>query len=122
MTVTDRKEVLGYLNKSISSNLDLATHLVHVKELDWTCQQLDMTSCYDVILGADIVYIEDTFSDLLRTLLQLSNIDTVVMLSCKMRYTRDRTFFNMLEENFTISAVYFDPHRGIHIYSAKRLK
>ena len=77
-------------------------------------------SKFDVILGADIIYIEETFPDLLKTFLHFTNQDTLVLLSCKIRYKRDSTFLMMMEDHFTIKKVHFDSSRDINVFSAKR--
>eukprot|EP00916_Digyalum_oweni_P003454 GHVL01006248.1.p1 GENE.GHVL01006248.1~~GHVL01006248.1.p1 ORF type:complete len:262 (+),score=29.19 GHVL01006248.1:260-1045(+) len=118
VTCTERAEALDHLRATVSSNLN--GHRLEVKELDWTHDHSYLNSDYDVILGADIVYIEDTFPDLLRTLLHFAGPDTKVLLSCKIRYQRDSKFLTMLKEHFHISKVHFDLERDIYIYAAKK--
>lgn len=73
---------------------------------------------YDLILGADIVYLEETFSDLLRTLEHLSSENTEVLLACRIRYERDQRFLSMLGNRFSVQEVYYDSQRDVHIYRA----
>ena len=93
-----------------------------MEELTWGKNLEVFPSKYDVILGADIVYLEETFEDLLRTLDWLSDCKTRILLSCKIRYERDSRFLALLETLFVVDNVYFDQSRGVHIYRViKRL-
>lgn len=120
VTSTERAEALERLQAAVSSNLDPTEHHVEVTELDWTHDHSDHNPNFDVILGADIIYIQDTFPDLLRTLLHFTGPETQVLLSCKIRYERDSNFLLMMQEHFEISKVHFDMEKDIHIYSARR--
>ena len=46
-----------------------------------------------------MIYIEDTFPLLLQSLLDLSDRETVTLISCKRRYERDDRFFDLLRES-----------------------
>lgn len=92
-----------------------------VKVLEWGQDLHKFSEPFDIILGADIIYIEDTFQDLLQTLLHLSNEDTLILLSCRIRYERDNNFLDMMKEKFQVEHVLHDSERGIEIYSAKKL-
>ena len=120
VTSTERAEALEHLQTAVSTNLDLTEHHVEVTELDWTHDHSHHNTDFDIILGADIIYIQDTFPDLLRTLLHFTGPETQVLLSCKIRYERDSNFLLMMQEHFEISKVYFNKEKDIHIYSAKR--
>lgn len=126
VTVTERKAALEYLNKVVNINLrndvtKVGDHDIKVRELDWTDDLKDYKPDYDIILGADIIYIEDLFPDLLKTLLHLSNEKTLILISCHLRYDRDQQFLNMMKEKFTTTEVYFDKDRNIHIYQAQKI-
>ncbi|KAL8566128.1 hypothetical protein ACOMHN_005104 [Nucella lapillus] len=120
VTLTERAEPLEHLQAAVSANLDAARHHFHVTELDWTHDHSRRPSNFDVILGADIIYIEDTFPDLLRTLLHFMGPGTRVLLSCKIRYEKDSRFLSMMQEHVHVSKVHFDADKDIHIYSAVR--
>jgi hypothetical protein len=121
---TEREIALDFLRASISSNLDPDLHNLTVSTLDWTHQPEDHAHLgnFEVILGADIIYIEETFPDLLRTLLHFAHEDTTVLLSCKIRYKRESKFLTLMEEHFHIRKVHFDSPRDIYIYSANRIR
>jgi len=75
---------------------------------------------FDVIIGADIIYIEETFSHLLKTITELSTERTELYLSCKIRYDRDTTFLKMLRETFTVVKVEQELDRTIDIFFCKK--
>ncbi|KAF6722255.1 Protein N-lysine methyltransferase METTL21A [Oryzias melastigma] len=122
VTITDRAPALDFLSANVKANLppDSQDSAV-VSELTWG-EGLEHYPAggFDLILGADIVYLEDTFASLLRTLLHLCHDSTVVLLSCKIRYERDTRFLGMLEEVFVVEEVHFDQERDIHVYKASK--
>ena len=63
---------------------------------------------FDVVLAADVIYIEDTFPLLLKSLADLSDRETVILISCKRRYERDDRFFDLLRDSgrFTFEVVW----------------
>ncbi|PVD39096.1 hypothetical protein C0Q70_01724 [Pomacea canaliculata] len=66
VTVTERFEVLPHLEAVIADNFNSGNYLITVEELDWTRDNIYSFPDFDVILGADIIYVEETFPDLLR--------------------------------------------------------
>uniref|UniRef100_H0ZIF0 Protein N-lysine methyltransferase METTL21A n=1 Tax=Taeniopygia guttata TaxID=59729 RepID=H0ZIF0_TAEGU len=110
VTITDRAAALEFLESNVQANLppELRPRAV-VKELTWG-KDLDNFSpgAFDLILGADIVYLEETFAELLQTLEHLCSERTVILLSCRIRYERDLKFLKMLRERFSVSEVHYD--------------
>lgn len=80
---------------------------ITVSTLEWGSKVLTYDPPFDVILAADVVYIEDVFTELIQTLDDLSNSDSVILLCCKHRYDRDDRFFQQLLESgkFTDSII-----------------
>ncbi|XP_021558919.1 protein N-lysine methyltransferase METTL21A isoform X1 [Neomonachus schauinslandi] len=122
VTITDRKVALEFLKSNVQANLP--PHIqpkAVVKELTWG-QNLGSYSPgeFDLILGADIIYLEETFADLLQTLEHLSSNRSVILLACRIRYERDNNFLAMLERQFTVSKVHYDPEKDVHIYKAQK--
>lgn len=122
VTITDRKVALEFLKSNVQANLPL--HIQSkavVKELTWG-QNLESFSPgeFDLILGADIIYLEETFTDLLQTLEHLSSNQSVILLACRIRYERDNNFLVMLERQFTVSKVHYDPEKDVHIFKAQK--
>ncbi|XP_015284264.1 PREDICTED: protein N-lysine methyltransferase METTL21A-like, partial [Gekko japonicus] len=121
VTITDREAALAFLKSNVQANLprDLQPR-AEVKELTWGQNLASFsTGEYDFILGADIVYLEETFADLLQTLDHLSADHTVILLSCRLRYERDQNFLTMLKGIFSVREVHYDPGNDIHIFKAQ---
>ena len=117
VTLTDRPIALPVLHQNVAVN---AVENVQVRDLIWGQKNLAQFSpAYDVIIGADIVYIEETFEDLLDTVDQLSDDRTVVLLSCQIRYDRDLTFIEMLRKRFTVELVH--RNRNVKVFAARKL-
>lgn len=120
MTITDREPALDFLSANVKANLPPDYQgSVDVSELTWG-ERLERYPAggYDLILGADIVYLEDTFVPLLQTLEHLCSDTSVVLLACKIRYERDTNFLNMLKQRFRTEEAYYEKQRDIHIYKA----
>ncbi|XP_006889189.1 PREDICTED: protein N-lysine methyltransferase METTL21A [Elephantulus edwardii] len=122
VTITDRKVALEFLKSNVEANLP--PHIqprAVVKELTWG-QNLGSFSPgeFDLILGADIIYLEETFTDLLHTLGYLCGDRAVILLACRIRYERDNNFLAMLERQFTVIEVHYDPGKDVRIYKAQR--
>ncbi|XP_046543038.1 protein N-lysine methyltransferase METTL21A-like isoform X2 [Haliotis rubra] len=122
VTVTERREAMPNLSKTVDTNrVDSCPGSITVKELDWTTD-LSAHPQYDIILGADIIYIEDTFQALLTTLIHTAREDTSVLLSCRIRYDRDLNFLTLLEGHFHVEQIHYDKSRDIKIFSTKKIK
>ncbi|MFT7815790.1 protein N-lysine methyltransferase METTL21A [Arapaima gigas] len=120
VTITDRASALDFLHANVRNNIPPEKReAVVVSELTWG-ENLEryMAGGYDLVLGADIVYLEDTFPALLRTLEHLSSDKTVVLLACRIRYERDQKFLHILQQRFTLQEVHYEAERDIHIYRA----
>ena len=95
-----------------------------VEELHWgrDLEKWQETS-WDFIIGADIVYIQETFDDLLQTLKVLTNTNrqTCLLLSCRIRYQRDVDFIELLKTEFSVNEILYDSVSDVKIFQAKRL-
>lgn len=69
---------------------------ISVATLEWGSSVLTFDPPYDIILAADVVYIEEAYSALAQTLEDLSDLDSVILLCCKRRYERDDRFFKQV--------------------------
>ncbi|XP_066263321.1 protein N-lysine methyltransferase METTL21A-like isoform X1 [Branchiostoma lanceolatum] len=121
VTITEREMALASLRRNVESNILPGTtrHPVVIKELTWGQNLHLYPTSYQYVIGADIIYIKETFQDLLKTLVHLSNCETVVLLGCKIRYERDTNFLKMLEEKFEVKEVRYDQRRDIRLYKAR---
>jgi predicted nicotinamide N-methyase len=121
MTITDRQEVLPYLTNTVKTNLPPEVfQQTNILNLDWTKDSDDFTEAFDVVLGADIVYIEEVFEDLLKTLIKLSDTNTVILLSCRIRYDRDTKFLTRLNEFFDVHKVMYDKAKDVKLYKVTK--
>ncbi|KAL6030327.1 hypothetical protein STEG23_023549, partial [Scotinomys teguina] len=91
VTITDRQVALEFLKSNVEANLPPHIQPKVVKELTWG-QNLEsfLPGEFDFILGADVRYLEDTFTDLLQTLGHLCSNRSVILLACRIRYERDK--------------------------------
>ncbi|NXN68556.1 MT21A methyltransferase, partial [Himantopus himantopus] len=122
VTITDRAAALEFLESNVQANLpsELRPRAV-VKELTWGKDLGNFPpGAFDFVLGADIVYLEETFAELLQTLEHLCSEQTVILLSCRIRYERDHKFLKMLRGRFSVYEVYYDSSKDVHIYKAQR--
>lgn len=123
VTITDREAALELLSANVDANLPpRCRRLAVVSELTWG-QGLERfpEGGFDVVLGADIVYLEESFPALLRTLEYLCSERSVVLLACRIRYERDRAFLRMLGRGFAVDLVHYDKDRDVYVYKACRL-
>uniref|UniRef100_A0A1A7XHI9 Protein N-lysine methyltransferase METTL21A n=2 Tax=Iconisemion striatum TaxID=60296 RepID=A0A1A7XHI9_9TELE len=122
VTITDREPALDFLSANVKANLAPDSKSVVVSELTWG-EGLDHYPAggYDLVLGADIIYLEDTFQALMQTLEHLCSDTTVVLLACKIRYERDTNFLSTLRRQFSVEEVHYDKERDIHVYKAYKL-
>ncbi|XP_068165152.1 protein N-lysine methyltransferase METTL21A [Antennarius striatus] len=123
VTLTDREPALDLLSANVKANLppDLQGSAV-VSELTWG-EGLERypTGGFDLVLGADIVYLESTFVQLLQTLEHLCSDCGAVLLACRIRYQRDTDFLSMMKQRFTVQEVFYHQERDIHVYKASKL-
>ncbi|XP_064017081.1 protein N-lysine methyltransferase METTL21A [Pogoniulus pusillus] len=122
VTITDRAAALEFLESNVQANLpSVLRPRAVVKELTWGKDLSNFSPGeFDFILGADIVYLEETFADLLQTLEHLCSERTVILLSCRIRYERDHKFLKMLSGLFSVYEVHYDASKDVHIYKAQR--
>ncbi|KAF1371864.1 hypothetical protein PFLUV_G00273780 [Perca fluviatilis] len=123
VTITDREPALDFLSANVKANVPPDSQgSVVVSELTWG-EGLERYPAggFDVVLGADIVYLEDTFVPLLQTLEHLCSDSTVVLLACKIRYKRDTNFLSMLKQRFMVEEIYYEKQRDIHVYKSWKL-
>ncbi len=71
---------------------------------------------YDLVLGSDIIYIEDTYDLLVQSLGYLCTKDTVVLLASKLRYNKVQNFMKLLKEKFDFRVINNNEKHGIYIY------
>ncbi|XP_012725028.2 protein N-lysine methyltransferase METTL21A [Fundulus heteroclitus] len=123
VTITDREPALEFLSANVNANLPPRSRdSVVVSDLTWGQGLERFPGGFDLVLGADIIYLEETFPALLQTLEHLCSDTTVVLLACKIRYERDTNFLSMLRHRFAVEEVHYDKDKDIHVYKACRLR
>lgn len=77
---------------------------VEAKVLDWGEELPEFLEGQpvDLVLAADCVYLESAFPLLEKTLIDLSNMDTKILMSYKKRRKADTRFFKAIKKHFTI--------------------
>ena len=124
VVITDRDTRSAEMNLE-QSRPNLEGKNVSVSVLEWGSSIESFRPPYDIILAADVIYIEESFPALIRTLVELSSADSSVLLSCKYRYERDERFFEMLREGgmFEDTVVRRWPGRDdIKVHRLKRIE
>ena len=126
VVITDTAEALNFTRENVRMNVNdtLRPTSCTVEVLHWGRDlQRWQGKSWDLILGADIVYIKETFTDLLETLIVLteSNKKACVLLSCRIRYQRDIDFLTFLEEDFTVEQLLYDRQYDVKIFRVQRI-
>ena len=114
MVITDKNTLPAKDNLHLNSHQLDTQRQVSVHQLNWGQDVSSFHPPYDVILAADVVYIEDTFPLLIKSLDDLSDLRTTILLSCKYRYERDSQFLDMLKEIFASEVVWSSGDLSIH--------
>lgn len=96
---------------------DLASHIEHIQhnidinrpysdkceaiEFDWfNCQNFKCNDRYfDIVLAFECVYKESLYLPLIRSILHVSNTDTVIFLGLTRLFAKKHIFFSLLREN-----------------------
>lgn len=125
VVITDTSEALNFTLENVNKNIDCSNSSCNckVEVLHWGKDLEKWTDkSWDIILGADIVYVKDTFPQLLETLVKLTetNKSTCVLLSCRIRYQRDIDFIELLKTEFNVVEILFDEERDVKLFKAKR--
>jgi len=134
VTLTDVEKTLPALQENVNLNFQNGSEdpqAPKVQALQWHSDNKKFTPCaYDIIIGADIIYSEALFDDLLSTLVHLTsncpeqNLDAgpKVILSSKLRYDRVETFISRLRTAFRfVNEVYKDTSRNVLIIECHSL-
>eukprot|EP00794_Sanderia_malayensis_P003377 gene3377-3865_t len=125
VVITDTSKALECTKENVNRNLLKENERTRckVEELHWGRNLEQWKGTYwDLIIGADIVYIKDTFNELFETfkILTEKNDKAKIILSCRIRYQRDVDFFNLLKTEFTVKEIYYDTDRDVKIFESYR--
>ena len=118
VVLTDRSTSSAKAN--LEANKDnFSGREITVSRLEWGQDVSSFNPPFDVLLAADVVYIEDYFHALIKSLSELSSSETVVLLSCKHRYEREDQFIELLRDSFDIEPVWSE--QSLKIYYLRKI-
>ncbi|XP_031796918.1 EEF1A lysine methyltransferase 3 isoform X2 [Sarcophilus harrisii] len=119
VTITDLPLALEQIQGNVQANVPVGGR-AQVRPLAWGLDQGVFPEDYDLVLGADIVYLEQTFPLLLGTLRHLCGPNGTIYLASKMREEhRTGSFFHdMLPQHFQLELAQRDEEENINIYRA----
>ncbi|XP_062975758.1 EEF1A lysine methyltransferase 3 [Elgaria multicarinata webbii] len=119
VTITDLPVALKQIEENVHRNLPMKCMArARVCALSWGLDHKEFPKNYDFILGADIVYLKDTYPLLIRTLQHLCGAQSTIYLSSKMRQEHSTEFFfeTLLPMHFTSKLAFRDEAENINIY------
>ncbi|KAM4796046.1 elongation factor Ts, mitochondrial [Rhinophrynus dorsalis] len=121
VTLTDLPHALPQIKKNVFANIT-SSHIAHVCALSWGHDQEGFPQDYDFVLGADIVYLKETYPLLIRTLQHLCGPFTTIFLSSKMRQEHGTVAFfqDVLPQYFISELVQRNEEEDINIYKVTR--
>ncbi|XP_069509458.1 EEF1A lysine methyltransferase 3 [Ambystoma mexicanum] len=119
VTITDLPKALKQIRENVAANVPLGSPIKpQVCALSWGVDQEEFPRDYDFILGADIVYLQETYPALLRTFQHLCGPCATIYLSAKMRRGHGTVDFfeQLLPLHFKVTLVYRKEEEDINIY------
>ncbi|XP_012587935.1 PREDICTED: protein-lysine methyltransferase METTL21B, partial [Condylura cristata] len=120
VTITDLPLALDQIQANVQANVPAGCR-AQVCALSWGVDQHVFPGDYDLVLGADIVYLEPTFPLLLGTLQHLCGPRGTVYLASKMREEHGtQSFFqHLLPQHFQVELAQRDEEENVNIYRAR---
>ncbi|XP_067874779.1 EEF1A lysine methyltransferase 3-like [Heterodontus francisci] len=119
VTLTDLPYVLGQIEYNVTSNIPSdIIHRSKVSALLWGTDLDRFPTDFDVILGSDIVYKSREFQLLIMTLQHLSNENTVIYFSTKMRVSMGAVDFHdkLIPQHFNSEIVHRIALKDINVF------
>lgn len=120
VTITDLPLALEQIQANVQANVP-AGGRAQVRALSWGIDQHVFPGDYDLVLGADIVYLEPTFPLLLGTLQHLCGPHGTIYLASKMReeHGTESFFQHLLPQHFQLELAQRDEDVNVNIYRAR---
>ncbi|XP_074836335.1 EEF1A lysine methyltransferase 3 [Carettochelys insculpta] len=119
VTITDLPLALKQIQENVNRNIPAEDSVrARVCALSWGLNHEEFPRDYDFILGADVVYLKDTYPLLIRTLQHLCGSHSTIYLSSKMRQEHSTAVFyeRLLPLHFTSELAHRDENENINIY------
>ena len=132
MVITDLKYIIEFVKKNVYLNIDQESQNVHVRELEWGKKEdiegiQNIAKSFEFIICSELIYMEDTFDDLVKTLNEFSNADTKIIFSYRIRMKEKyQSFMEKLEKLFNINVVddkilaQIHPNENLHLMIAQK--
>ncbi|XP_067847266.1 EEF1A lysine methyltransferase 3-like [Heptranchias perlo] len=123
VTLTDQPVVLNQIEFNVTSNIPVSIiQRSKVSDLRWGKNEDQFPTDYDFILGSDIVYSPHDFPSLIKTLQHLSNQNTIIYISSKMRETMGAIDFHekLLPQHFNSELVHRNEEKEINVYKVTK--
>lgn len=123
VTITDLPLALEQIKDNVQANVPPGGR-AQVRALSWGIDQHVFPGDYDLVLGADIVYLEPTFPLLLGTLQHLCGPRGTIYLAAKMRqeHGTESFFQHLLPQHFQLELAQRDEDENVNIYRARHRK
>ncbi|KAM6214865.1 EEF1A lysine methyltransferase 3 isoform 1-T1 [Rhynchocyon petersi] len=121
VTITDLPLALEQIQGNVRANVPAGSQ-AEVRALSWGIDQHVFPGDYDLVLGADIVYLEPTFPLLLGTLHHLCGPQGTIYLASQMReeHGTESFFQQFLPQHFQLELAQRDEDVNVNIYRARR--
>lgn len=131
VVATDLKYLIEFVKKNFSLNIEIEkTENLFINKLEWGKEddiKAIKTICleFDYIICSELIYIEESFDDLIKTLLEFSHENTCLIFSYRIRMKEKfQMFLVKLEKSFNV--VFCDdeklenihPNNNLHIMLA----
>ncbi|XP_028303008.1 EEF1A lysine methyltransferase 3-like [Gouania willdenowi] len=123
VTLTDLPLALPQLQANVSTNMPSSgwpSVPPSVLPLSWGEDHMKFSSDWDLVLCADIIYLPETYSQIVETLAHLCSGGALVYLSSRMRkeHSTPRFYEEDLPSRFHVELVHRDDIENINIYKA----
>lgn len=119
VVLTDRNTAPAEANLQLNRH-NLEGRTITASHLEWGVEEdiITFNLPFDVVLAADVVYMEESFPLLIKSLDDLTDSHTLVLLSCKHRYESYMKFFQLLQEKFDSEIVWYN--QDIKVYRCRK--
>jgi predicted nicotinamide N-methyase len=98
--LTDKPSLVSFLTDNIQLN---SRSNVTAMELEWGSVSSALLSSYDVVIGADIVYADNSLPQLVATLLAFTHVGSAFVLAYRPRVpTQETVFFTAISPYFAL--------------------